>query len=380
MNPLESNQSVSLPLPEGADDRLAKPKNRLTLNLGKWGNRLAVLFVLKGWLGMTGCAATQVKPNAEAQDADPKQTLLRAIQAAEEGAQPDGSEVQFGEGASEEEAIANAKALVEMLVEGNLVFESHNTPLPSGRFLAVTRGKAEKKTGPDPEIIKKRLLAKLNVKKDGAQKDGSEVQFGEGASEEEAIANAKALVEMLFDAKNITYINRSERFGSKWMAVVRGMEYKPQKKHTGPRGMEDAMNTSSIDMPETKGVVTKAKNPEKKSEKSPKELMREALLSNDLPSGNEARTKALIRRSQPFFKSKYEKELKRNPEMKGGKLIVKFNVSASGKVWNIRFIYEGKMEKNERLEKHFRGIVSTWRYPKQETPTAISFPLLLGSY
>ncbi|MBU1017642.1 hypothetical protein KKA33_01285 [Patescibacteria group bacterium] len=224
------------PLKPNRPDRqtsISKPKNRLALDLGKWGSRLAVLFILKGWLAIGGCATTpQVKPNAEAQDANPEKTLLRAIQAAEDGAQPDGSEVQFGEGATKEEAIANAEALVEMLLEGNLVFESHSFPLPDKRFLAVVRGKAEKKTGPDPEIIKERLLAQLNVKKDGAQPDGSEVQFGEGATIKEAADNAKALIDMLLEGKSLTYITHNERVGNKWIAVVRGVIKKPQARET----------------------------------------------------------------------------------------------------------------------------------------------------
>lgn len=136
------------PLKPNRPDRqtsISKPKNRLALDLGKWGSRLAVLFILKGWLAIGGCATTpQVKPNAEAQDANPEKTLLRAIQAAEDGAQPDGSEVQFGEGATIKEAADNAKALIDMLLEGkSLTYITHNERV-GNKWIAVVRGVIKK--------------------------------------------------------------------------------------------------------------------------------------------------------------------------------------------------------------------------------------------
>jgi len=346
-----------------ADTEKPVLKNRLTLSLKKWSSRLAVLFVLNGWMGMAGCAtAPQPKPNAEAQDADPKQTLLRAIQAAKDGEQPDGSEVQFGKGTTKEEAIENAETAVKILLEGNLVFKSHTTPLPDRQFLAIVRGKVEKKTGPNPEMIKKRLLAQLNVKKDGDQPDGSEVQFGKGATIKEAADNAKAIIQILLDSEAINYTTHSEPIGNKWIAVVKGIAKKTAIRH--------------------------ADQPEKK-EPSKKDLNR---FYAELDKGKKNEAKLEIREGINMFKSFFQidqkcidhyvselekgpfagcigRALKRNPDRDySGEIKVFVRVNNQGKVYRVTTHTKTKgftPQEEKKIERCVIGNVKRWPLPKK---------------
>lgn len=106
----------------------------------------------------------------------------------------------------------------------------------------------------------------------------------------------------------------------------------------------------------------------------------ENLFSDKLPKDIGARTKAFIKKSHPFFKSQYEKTLKRNPNLGGGKLIIKFRIYKSGKVESIRFTYPNKkLQKSERLEQGFKQIIKNWRFSKQNQAIDTSFSLLLGA-
>ncbi len=119
----------------------------------------------------------------------------------------------------------------------------------------------------------------------------------------------------------------------------------------------------------------------KKEELRLQQRVKEKLYSNNLPTNIGARTKTFIKKSHPFFKSHYERVLKRNPDLGGGKLIIKFRIYKSGKVASIRFTYQGKtLQKSGRLEQGFKQIIKNWRFPRQKQQIDTSFSLLLGAH
>ncbi|MBN2096562.1 hypothetical protein JW752_04185 [Candidatus Peregrinibacteria bacterium] len=158
-----------------------------------WGRRLMLLATLVGG-GMLAesCAHASKGPGIESPDNDPKRALLKKLGVNSDGAQTDDSEVQFGEGATAEEAEENAKAIIKMLVEGPLEYETIFLKL-SDHFVACVRGKAIL----DAKGLTKKLLKQAGVNGLGEQPGGVEVQKGEGATQTEATDNAMALIQML---------------------------------------------------------------------------------------------------------------------------------------------------------------------------------------
>jgi len=185
----------------------------------RW-TRSGLFLIFMGVSGMAanGCACSpDIKPDTEAPNKDPKQSLLKTVGALSYGAQPDGSEVQFGEGATEEEAIKNGKTLVSILLKGDLDF-TFTTAEQSGKWLACVRGKPVMTAG---ELTKK-LLRKADMKELGEQPGSVEVQKGEGATKAEATDNAKTLIQMLHDdAEERDYSVQAEPLADgTWIAVV----------------------------------------------------------------------------------------------------------------------------------------------------------------
>lgn len=179
-----------------------------------------MFLTLMGVSGMmaNGCAHTPgAKPGTEAPSNDPKQTLLKKLGIVSDGAQPDGSEVQFGEGMTEDEAIENAKALVSMLLEGDLNYTIF-TLEQSGKWTACVRGKPVMTA----EELTEKLLKEAGVEGMGEQPGGVEVQQGEGSTATGAIKNTIAIIQMLHDDQKEWdfHVKSAQLTDGTWIAVV----------------------------------------------------------------------------------------------------------------------------------------------------------------
>ncbi|MBN2096560.1 AgmX/PglI C-terminal domain-containing protein [Candidatus Peregrinibacteria bacterium] len=384
-------------------------------------------------MGAAILTALSFLPNDAQADEGAQQRLVRELGATETGRQPDGSEIQCSDGADVDEATANARALVEMLLEGeNMRFETAKS-----RHDACVRGRVGPLTASE---VKASLLKDVKVKKDGAQPDGSEVQFGEGKTEKEAAENAKALVDMLKDGENLEYTTYTGKLpDGTYVAIVKGKkkllrtfmgdEHKEAERQT--RGTEEGA-TSTINNPEldklmerNQKMIVQAQTKQAALKKFAKkkgvrygelkdqyatdvkkagagrwEVTYSKLISNghvDLGEKKPAEVKGVsfdmpetdalggmdgatlsrtINRNKSAIEACYSKQLKRNPNL-SGKVEVSFTVRADGRVQRVQ-VTRNTMG-NTSVASCICETIKRWVFPKSDSGADVkSLPFVLS--